>query len=153
VKLHRKDRLEYYEKVIQKCGQSKIHFVTDRMSGFPSSIFDWLQGCGVLLTGASTTAIEALLVDVPVVTMDFAGELNGVDFIEMGATTHVRSYTELEEKVGALLHSKELRGQTRDQAAAFLQEMFFALDGRSAERAADELIKLSPHLQRQATVQ
>ena len=44
-----------------------------------------------MLTGASAVAVEAMLMDVPVVTMDFCNEIHGVDFIDAGATIHVNT--------------------------------------------------------------
>ena len=56
-----------------------------------------------MLTGASTVAVEAMLMDVPVVTMDFRDEIHEVDFIDAGATMHVRTGEALVEAVAEIL--------------------------------------------------
>ena len=89
VKLHRKDRLEYYQQGLTDCAASKLIVVAEEVFGFPRDIFDWLQGCRLVLTGASAVAVEAMLMEVPVVTMDFCDEIQAVDFIDAGATCHM----------------------------------------------------------------
>src|SRR4029079_7481214 len=97
VKLHRKDRLEYYQQALDR--RHRLILVREESSGFPRGIFEWLSGCSVVLTGASPVAVEAMLMDVPVVTMDFCQEIRGVDFIDAGATTHVQTSDALSEAV------------------------------------------------------
>ena len=41
-------------------------------------------------------AVEAMLMDVPVITMDFCDELHGVEFIDAGATLHATSIADIE---------------------------------------------------------
>ena len=80
------------------------------------------------------------MMHVPVITMDFAGELSGVEFIDAGATLHCRSQAEL------LAHLRSLSPPSRPERAAttaFLADAFFALDGHSAERVADLVESLS----------
>src|SRR5262249_16011008 len=60
IKLHRKDRLEYYQEGLRNCSASKLCVVSQGAYGFPNYIYAWLQGCSMVLTGASTVALEAM---------------------------------------------------------------------------------------------
>jgi hypothetical protein len=139
VKLHRKDRLEYYQGALDNAPHT-LTLVAEESSGFPDDIFDWLEGCSVVLTGASAVAVEAMLMDVPVVSMDFCDEIHAVDFIDQGATTHVRTLEELTAAVSRILASGAADNRPRVQA--YLERAYYALDGSSANRAAQSLIEM-----------
>lgn len=141
VKLHRKDRAEHYQQVLQNSVGRKLIVVGENTPGYPNDIFEWLGGCPVVLTGASAVAVEAMLMDVPVVTMDFRNEIHEVDFILAGATTHIRSGEALVEAVSAILAGQAPSNEARLRVQAYLEESFCALDGRSANRAAQSLIE------------
>ena len=103
-KLHRKDNPQYYHDLMAKHpAKRRLMIVRAGSPGVPDNILDWLQGCRAVLTGASMVAIEAMLMHVPVITMDFAGELSGVEFIDAGATRHVRTLAELEDRLRTIL--------------------------------------------------
>jgi hypothetical protein len=133
--------LDYYAQTLNE-RRGRLHVVPYGAAGFPGDIFDWLQGCAALLTGASTVAVEAMLMDVPVVTMDYASEIESADFIQFGATVHVRSGEALIAAVRNIL-ARGAPGETRLRAEAFLRQAFHALDGRSAERGAEALCVLT----------
>ncbi len=139
VKLHRKDRLEDNQQGLTDCAASKLIVVAEEVFGFPRDIFDWLQGCRLVLTGASAVAVEAMLMDVPVVTMDFCDEIQAVDFIDAGATCHVRTADALIERASSILNTTDSANEERSRAQAYLAEAFYALDGRSAARGAAAL--------------
>jgi len=143
VKLHPKDSTTFYDAARAKNPQSRLCVVPSGTSGLPKDIFDWFQGCSLMLTGASATAFEAMVLDVPVVTMDLCSEFRQVSFIDAGATAHVRSFPELTLTVRRLLETTDDTAVLRGRAREFLGEMFFALDGRSSERAADVIAALA----------
>lgn len=142
-KLHRKDHVEYYNQVLARVPEAKLHVVPYGAQGYPGDIFDWLQGCNGLLTGASSVAIEAMLLDVPVVTMDFANEIGATDFISQGATTHVTTPKELIDSLQTISETPAGAAAARDKSQAFLQNMFLSHDGRSAERVGTELCRMA----------
>jgi hypothetical protein len=140
VKLHRKDQLAYYDAALKNCG-GKMLVVADRTPGLPVDIFDWLQGCCLVLTGASAVAVEAMLLDVPVVTMDFRDEVHDVDFIDAGATVHVRTGDSLVREVRTILESGA-SDTILSRVRGYLEDTFFALDGHSSQRGARALHEL-----------
>lgn len=142
-KLHRKDHVNYYNQVLARVPGANLHIVPYGEEGYPDDIFDWLQGSSILLTGGSAVAIEAMLLDVPVVTMDFADEIGGIDFISQGATTHVTTPEELIDAIGRIANSPEGTSKASEQARDFLNNTFLSIDGRSAERVGSELCRLA----------
>lgn len=141
VKLHRKDHSEYYQQALRNPTDRKLMVVAENTPGYPRDIFEWLDGCPVVLTGASAVAVEAMLMDVPVVTMDFHDEVHGVDFIDAGATTHVRTGEALVEAVADILACHAPTADSQSRVRAYLEESFCALDGRSASRGAKSLVE------------
>ena len=139
VKLHPKDRVKYYEQCRRRCQHTKLLVLPDRSTGLPESIFDWLQGSAAVLTGASSIALEAMLMQVPVITMDFHDEIRDVDFIDAGATIHVRSADALVQAVREVLFSPETGSDVASRARIFLERAFCALDGNAASRGAKAL--------------
>lgn len=139
VKLHRKDRVSYYQEAEQAVAGSRLLVVEHGDSAFPKAFEDWLQGCRLLITGASAAAVDAMLMDVPVVTVDLMDELGAADFIRAGVTVHVRSESELAEAVRTLLRSPDTFSGLRHSVREFLVHTFGELDGRAAERGASAL--------------
>jgi UDP-N-acetylglucosamine 2-epimerase len=135
-KLHRKDRHEYYRGAAARVPGHRLQVVRHGHRDVPVDIFSWLQGCSAVLTATSTVAVEAMLMGVPVITMDFAGEYRDVDFIDAGATLHVRSESELSTALTAALGRSSVLLAVERRAAAFVNGAFGPLDGRSADRAA-----------------
>jgi UDP-N-acetylglucosamine 2-epimerase len=139
VKLHRKDRLDYYRKALQDFDGTRLVVVAEETYGFPRDIFEWLQGCSVVLTGASMVAVEAMLMDVPVVTMDFCDEIREVDFIDFGATTHVTTAESLEGTVREILAAQAPTAEVNAAVQTYLKAAFHALDGCSSQRGVEAL--------------
>ena len=106
-KLHRKDNKENYCKIKQNFPGNRLYVVEDSSKGLPKNIYNWLSGCKLVITGASTVAIEAMLMQVPVITVDYMNEYQNVDFIDLGATIHVKSKTELFEIVEDVFYAPE----------------------------------------------
>ena len=69
----------------------------------PESIFGWFNGCSAIITGASTSGNEALLVGLPVITIDFNNELNDLDFIKNKVSLHATCYDELKKALNKVI--------------------------------------------------
>jgi hypothetical protein len=136
IKLHRKDKLDYYAEVYNRMGTT-LPIALYQQRGLPDDIFDWLKGCSLLLTTASTVAIEAMLMEVPVITMDFCDELRQVDFINAQTTRHVRTTEELVKGVLNVLETSPETNCERARVDTYLHEMFYYRDGLAAHRSAD----------------
>jgi hypothetical protein len=135
-KLHRKDHVDHYERARTSIPGSRLRVIPHGTSGVPTNVFDWLQGCAMVVTGASTVALESMLMRVPVITIDMFDELRDVAFIEAGATLHVTTDDELDDAVRSVLRSPARVVEVRTKASEYLARNYHALDGGSAARAA-----------------
>lgn len=142
-KLHRKDRAEFYEQAKKSVPGARLQYITNGAEGYPGNIFNWLQGCNLLLTGASAVAVEAMLMEIPVITMDFANEISRADFVDTGTSTHVTEPAELIEAIRELVESPERRAEALSRSQEFLRDMFLKVDGNSARRAGEEYCRLA----------
>lgn len=128
VKLHRKDDPSNFSVVKSKFPNSPIQVVDkEKETKLPVSIFDWLRGASCMITGNSTVAIEAMFMDVPVVTMDLMGEYNQVDFIDKGCTYHVRTREELDRAVSKILNGT-LDSEIHRKALEYAANYFYSGD-------------------------
>ncbi len=139
VKLHRKDRAKYFEDATSRIPGSRLRYVPHGTKGLPRDIFSWLQGAAALITGASTVAVEAMLLSVPVITVDLAGELTDVDFINSGATIHCQDYQGLVNEVRRLVLFAETSALTQEKSNVYLNRMFYQPDGKASHRAASAI--------------
>ena len=140
VKLHRKDRRSSYPT------SPPFAIIDHGTEGAPSTIFSWLRGPIALITGASTVAIEAMLMSVPVVTVDLLDELSNVDFIRAGATQHARTSQELHGIVERLVHQTQ-PAESSEGIEPFLRSTFASLDGGAARRAARSILETGQSVQ------
>lgn len=128
IKLHRKERIESYAMFST---HQKLRII-DRKRGrrLPQNIFDWLRGCSCLITGTSTVAYEAMLCNIPVISIDPLRQFKGVDFIDQRAVEVVHSYEGLEASL------RRVNGQ-RGTADEFIKRIFW----RSAIPAREQIAR------------
>ncbi len=84
-KLHKKDRLKYY---LEFYNLKNVRIYEHGNKSISSNIYDWLLEASTLITAASTTALDAMILGVPVITIDRMNHLSNVDFIKEGITMH-----------------------------------------------------------------
>ena len=140
-KLHRKDNKNNYSNIKRRFPGNRLHVVENGRKGLPRSIYDWLSGCKLVITGASTVAIEAMLMKLPVITVDYMNEYQEVDFIDFGATIHVKTETELFEAIQNVLHSSNKYKDVMRKAQQYINTYFYKPNGRASERIADYLVQ------------
>lgn len=142
IKLHPKDRERYYQSPLDLTVLPNVRVVKFDHPDFPRSIFDWLKGCMVLITGASTVSIEAMSLNIPVVTLDLKNEYSNVEFIAENTTFNVTNVHDLLFIMDELLINSEAHGEIRKRAVQYAGFYFFK-DKKStaAERIVKEIIQ------------
>jgi hypothetical protein len=137
-KLHRRDKVSYYDTITKQIPGSRIQVVEYAKPGFPVRMLEWLQGAACLVTAASTVGPEAMLMKVPVITLLMDGSMEA-DFISSGATLHASTLTELEQNLNKVLSNhSELEG-LRERAESFVNNHYFKIDGCSSARCVEAI--------------
>ncbi len=95
VKLHPKDKKEYYSTLLEN--KTTIYDNTSLLE-MSSSLLELFTKVNCTITVASTAALESLLAETPVVTIDIDKSFNDVDYIQDGLTFHSTNYTELKQQ-------------------------------------------------------
>jgi len=141
-KLHRGDNKKNYSKIKRQYPDNRLYVVENGRKGYPQNIYDWLAGSKLVITGASTVALEAMLMKVPVVTVDYMNEYQKVDFIDMGATIQVKTETELFKAVQEVFYSPEKFNNVMEKASQYIESYFYKPDGKASKRIADHLAQI-----------
>ncbi len=102
-------------------------------------IFDWISGIDALITGSSSVAVEAMLLDKPVITIDYNQEYKNVDFIEEGCTIKVTKEIELKNVLLNIKSSNPIINSAKSKGEIFVQN-YFANIGSSAEIIRDKIV-------------
>lgn len=141
-KLHQKDRRAYYEKIQTRLGRGRLRVF--EYGKIKADIFSWLRISTAIITTTSTVALEAMTVHVPVITVDLKNEFMDVDFIDAGATIHVKTELELAQAIVHIDGQTENHAATMRRANAFISRAFSNLEGDAAKCCA-EIINSQAH--------
>jgi hypothetical protein len=94
VKLHPKDNFKYFEYLDK---ERTLIFDNNGLSKIGSSLLELFIHSKCSMTIASTAALESLLTETPVITIDLTNSNEQIDFIQDGLTFHATNYRELKE--------------------------------------------------------
>ena len=102
---------------------------------------DLLFGTDVLVTQHSTVAVEAAILGLPVITVDFAGSAVNVPYAKLGISLEARSADDIARNLQRILDDSAYRARTHQTKSA-LEYLTGPQDGRAAERVAKLIVEL-----------
>jgi hypothetical protein len=120
-KLHPKDDPSYYDQ-LGSIGNTRI--VHRSNSSLDQSIEKWLTYTDLVITGASTSAIDGMRRNKPVVTIDFMEEYSKINFVVNGVTLHCKTEKELIENFEAIKNDNRLMDDILGRQQEFMKENF-----------------------------
>lgn len=131
-KLHTKDSKSNYSllaneenvTVLSK-GEYKLNYQLDK----------WLSYTDLLITGSSSSGIDAMLRSIPVITLDLVNEYSLVTYIKEGASRHCTSFDELYENTRKLILDTEFR-----EAQVFKQNQYISKYFYMGKESPSEII-------------
>lgn len=143
VKLHTKDREDFYTNVALNFPSSRVEVISGERARFGTDIFDYLSTARALVTICSTSAMDAMLVNVPVITVALESKekgLKGIEFMERGCTLRVETAEELARIAQDVWRG--LRDEQVDRAAREYISEHYANFGNATENVAERLLNL-----------
>lgn len=134
-KLHRKDKISYYTGLKEIDNAVVVDF--DRFQR-KDKFVDWISLADVLITGASTSALEAMLLKIPVITIDLMNEYEqDTLFIRDKTTYHVKSSGEFNQIFHAALN--RLDDTINNNALELVETYYYKRNASSCERIVKQI--------------
>jgi len=99
-----------------------------------ANIYEVLYVSDIVITGFSATALDAMMLDKPVITVNFTGMEDPLPFAESGAAIGVYDERDLIQAIERGLCDEEVREKLRKAREKFIYEHAYKKDGKSAER-------------------
>jgi len=128
VKVHPSELdLSMYQRVTRNIG-------VDALITRDANIYEVLYVSDLVITGFSATALDAMILDKPVITVNFTGLKDPLPFAESGAALGVYEEKDLVPAVKIGLYDKDAGEKLREAREKFVHEHSYRKDGQSTER-------------------
>lgn len=135
IKLHPDEKLRWYQRVMKSFSFNAV-IVKD------IDIFELLNSCDVMITLYSTTALEAMILDKPVITINLMNIPDVMPYAESGAAIGVYRAEDLAHAIKRALYDEETRKMLETGRKRFVYEQAYLIDGKASKRVADLIIKM-----------
>ncbi|MFT3837816.1 MAG: hypothetical protein QM723_12560 [Myxococcaceae bacterium] len=138
-KLHRKDSPALYVDAAAKYPKAKVEVVNTSAAAWGQDIFEWLEGAAALVTVVSTTALEAIAIDIPAISVQprpdaRKGQLSFLDAC--------RVVCDADGLVQALADARGPKRAEMTSRGHALRDTFFAHRGTAALASAQAAVTL-----------
>lgn len=137
IKLHPSEDKILYSKTWDESTLAKIKILKDEIP-----LYNLLQYCDIAISLPSTTILEAMAFDIPVVQVHFADYLKVIDFYKYGGGVLVRNREEFISTIDNLLHDKKYKQEIIENQRKFIDYSLTNL-GSAAEKIAEYILNLN----------
>ncbi len=101
------------------------------------NIYEVLFTCDLMVTGFSTTALDAMILDKPVISINFTGLPDPIPFAESGAAIGVYREGDLEPAIRGGLYDDSVKERLCNDREKFVYEQTYLKDGKATGRIVD----------------
>jgi len=105
-------------------------------------IHQLLNASDLLIAVHSTVALEAMLLDKPVITMNLSKQPDFFPYAESGAALGVYQEADLAPAMKRALYDPKIRNELEQNRKRFVEEHAYKLDGQASQRVADLINQL-----------
>lgn len=138
VKLHPNESLKDYQELLTRTKCNNKVVICQNID-----LYELLHACDLLMTVHSTVALEAMLLNKPVICLDFSGRNIFQSFYtESGAATRVRREEELVQAIQEALYNPQARDEQEQNRQRFISKHVYKPDGQASKRVAELIIQL-----------
>ena len=96
-----------------------------------SDTYEQLFACDLMITRHSTTAMEAVALNKPVIILNLSGEPDPVEYVKEGVAFGVYKEEDLKQAIEKLLNDESELAKNR---AAYIEKYLYKIDGKATER-------------------
>jgi len=136
IKIHPVENLDEYQEILGPERQGVVLRKDLKLS-------DSINVSDVVITGYSTTVLEACVLRKPVIVLNIFGEPEYLPYVEMGLATGVYHLSELKAVVEKMLYDLSAREKVLSKADLFLSQNRQSFDGKATSRITDLILELA----------
>src|SRR3989344_1802926 len=105
-------------------------------------LFNLIGACDIFTTFTSTTALEAMLLKKPIVTMNFFNKVDAMHYSTYGCAIQSTDDETLKKAINDILEKEEVRIKLEEMSDEFIRNYCYKIDGLSSKRAAEVIISM-----------
>jgi len=100
-------------------------------------ISELLYVCDAMITKSSTTAIEAAILDKPIIVLNLSGKPDVMSYVQKGVALGVYKEGDFAKAVEDALYNSEVRQELAKTRGKFVYDYAYIQDGKASERVAN----------------
>lgn len=136
IKQHPSEEEKYTKMIRNYSNKYKINaIITPKNSDTHEQLF----ACDLMIIKDSTTAMEAVVLDKPVVVLNLSGETDAVDYVEQGVALGVYNENDLKHVIEKLLKHDIDLAKSRKR---YIEKYLCKADGKATERVVDLIVQM-----------
>ena len=128
-------------------GKKYTKMIEDALKGYnlnivippkSSDTYEQIYVCDIMITKNSTTAMEAVVLDKPVIVLNLSGEPDAVGYVAEGVALGVYDENDLKPTIEKLLKDDSELAENRKE---YIKKYLYKIDGKSTERVVQLIEK------------
>ena len=142
IKQHPAEGGEYTKMIKEYLSNYKISVVLTPKN---SDTYEQLFACDLMITRHSTTAMEAIALNKPVIILNLSGEPDPVNYVEEGVALGVYKDEDLKLTIKKLLRDNSMLAKNRER---YIEKYLYKIDGKATERVVNLIEEMTEESQR-----
>ncbi|MFC2019185.1 hypothetical protein ACFLU4_04420 [Chloroflexota bacterium] len=136
VKLHPGEGFELHYKLQREMKLTNVVIVKD------VNLYYLFKICNLVMSFLSTTGLEAMIMDKPVIEINLTGKPDILPYVQSGAALSVHRENDLLPTIRSALYNEEVREILATKRKAFIYNYAYLVDGQAARRIRDLIIQM-----------
>lgn len=136
IKIHPVESINIYKIILKNLKEDSVIICQD------IELYELLNACDLLMTVHSTVALEAMIFDKPVITINLSGKPDIFPYAQSGAAIGVYIEEDLVPAIKNTLFNEEMKKKIAQERKKFVYEHAYLQDGKASKRVADLIIQL-----------
>ena len=137
VKLHPSEKVETYQEIFHGMDENQVIISRD------VALYQLLDACDLLMTVHSTVALEAMILDKPVITINLSGKPDLFPYAESGAAIGVYTEEDIVPAIQKAMYDSAAGDELKRKRKEFVYQHAYKPDGQASKRVAELIIRLA----------
>lgn len=107
-------------------------------------LYDLFYISDVVISFNSSTALEALVFNKPVISLNLTGAKEDFPYVGSGACYGINKKEDLNKAIKNIISNGDLRKSLKSASEKLIQDLFYKIDGKSTERVIEVIERYKP---------